>query len=167
MCYQVLPGAGVGWLVRKYGLTCDNVLSFEIVTADGRSRLASASENEDLFWALRGGGGNFGGLTSFEFRAHPVSTVLGGLIIYSRDRAADVLRFYRDCTVGTIGIAKSPNSRCSSSPLNPKSPPSRQTAGRASRLSGIGATALLASKHRHRRQTRLALLDSKPGSFFD
>src|SRR6516165_9938399 len=91
-------GGGVGWLVRKYGLTCDNVLSFDIVTADGKPRLASANENEDLFWALRGGGGNFGIVTSFEFRVHPVSTVLRGLIIYPRDRAAEVLRFYRDFT---------------------------------------------------------------------
>jgi hypothetical protein len=91
-------GGGVGWLVRKYGLTCDNVLSFDIVTADGKPRTASSDENEDLFWALRGGGGNFGVVTSFEFRAHPVSTVLGGLIIYPRDRAAEVLRFYRDFT---------------------------------------------------------------------
>jgi hypothetical protein len=91
-------GGGVGWLVRKYGLTCDNVLSFDIVTADGKPRLASSKENEDLFWALRGGGGNFGVVTSFEFHAHPVSTVLGGLIIYPRDRAAEVLRFYRDFT---------------------------------------------------------------------
>ena len=91
-------GGGVGWLVRKYGLTCDNVLSFDIVTADGNPRVASANENEDLFWALRGGGGNFGVVTSFEFRVHPVSTVLGGLVIYPRDRAVEVLRFYRDFT---------------------------------------------------------------------
>jgi FAD binding domain/Berberine and berberine like len=91
-------GGGVGWLVRKYGLTCDNVLSFDIVTADGEPRVASANENQDLFWALRGGGGNFGVVTSFEFRVHPVSTVLGGPVMYPRDRALEVLRFYRDFT---------------------------------------------------------------------
>jgi FAD binding domain/Berberine and berberine like len=91
-------GGGVGWLVRKYGLTCDNVLSFDIVTADGKPRVASAHENEDLFWALRGGGGNFGIVTSFEFRVHPVRTVLGGLVTYPRDRAVEVLQFYRDFT---------------------------------------------------------------------
>src|ERR1700747_606909 len=91
-------GGGVGWLVRKYGLTCDNVLSFDIVTADGKPRVASAYENEDLFWALRGGGGNFGIVTSFEFRVHPVRTVLGCLVMYPRDRAVEVLRFCRDFT---------------------------------------------------------------------
>jgi FAD/FMN-containing dehydrogenase len=91
-------GGGVGWLVRKYGLTCDNVLSVDIVAADEKPRLASSNENEDLFWALRGGGGNFGVVTSFEFRVHPVSTVLGGLVMYPRDRAVEVLRFYRDFT---------------------------------------------------------------------
>src|SRR4029077_18570031 len=91
-------GGGVGWLVRKYGLTCDNVLSFDLVTADGELRVASVSENEDLFWALRGGGGNFGVVTSFEFRVHPMSTVLGGLVIYPRDRAVEVLQFYRNFT---------------------------------------------------------------------
>jgi hypothetical protein len=91
-------GGGVGWLVRKYGLTCDNVLSFEVVTADGQCLVASAHENEDLFWALRGGGGNFGVVTSFEYRLHPVSTVLGGLILYPRELAREVLRFYRDFT---------------------------------------------------------------------
>jgi FAD binding domain/Berberine and berberine like len=91
-------GGGVGWLVRKYGLTCDNVLSFDIVTADGEPRVASTDENQDLFWALRGGGGNFGVVTSFEFRAHPVGSVLGGMVIYPRECAVEVLQFYRDFT---------------------------------------------------------------------
>lgn len=89
-------GGGVGWLIRKHGLTCDNVLSFEVVTADGGLATASSDENTDLFWALRGGGGNFGVVTSFEFRVHPVSTVLGGMILYPADKATDVLRFFRD-----------------------------------------------------------------------
>jgi FAD/FMN-containing dehydrogenase len=86
----------VGWLLRKYGMSIDNLLSCEIVTADGRVLTASHSENEDLFWALRGGGGNFGVVTSFEFQAHPVHTVLGGLLLYARDAAVDVIRFFRD-----------------------------------------------------------------------
>jgi hypothetical protein len=89
-------GGGVGWLIRKYGMTIDNVISFQVVGADGKVLTASATENEDLFWALRGGGGNFGVVTSFEFRAHPVSTVLGGLLVYPRPAAHDVLRFFRD-----------------------------------------------------------------------
>jgi FAD/FMN-containing dehydrogenase len=88
-------GGGVGWLARSYGLACDNVISFELVTADGEVRKASADENPDLFWALRGGGGNFGVVTSFEYRLYPVSTVLGGLVIHPRDRAPEFLRFYR------------------------------------------------------------------------
>ena len=89
-------GGGVGWLVRKYGLTCDNVLSFEVVLAEGKLVTASADENADLFWALRGGGGNFGVVCSFLFQAHPVSSVLGGLIVYARDQAGEVIRHYRD-----------------------------------------------------------------------
>jgi FAD/FMN-containing dehydrogenase len=89
-------GGGVGWLVRKHGLTCDNVLAFDVVTADGVALRASAEENEDLFWALRGGGGNFGVVTSFKFRAHPVDTVLGGLIVHPRAAAPSVIRHYRD-----------------------------------------------------------------------
>ena len=89
-------GGGVGWLVRKYGLTCDNLLSCEVVTAEGEVVTASADENADLFWALRGGGGNFGVVTSFLFQAHPVSTVVGGLIVHPRERARDVIRHYRD-----------------------------------------------------------------------
>src|SRR5258705_1892629 len=89
-------GGGVGWLVRKYGLTCDSLLSCEVVTAEGSVVTASEGLNQDLFWGLRGGGGNFGVVTSFLFRAWPVATVLGGLIVYPRDQAASVLRHYRD-----------------------------------------------------------------------
>jgi hypothetical protein len=91
-------GGGVGWLVRKYGLTCDNLLSCDIVTAEGKLLTASAKDNGDLFWALRGGGGNFGVVTSFEYRLHPVSTVLGGMIVYPRGQALQVMRFYRSFT---------------------------------------------------------------------
>ncbi len=88
-------GGGVGWLVRKYGLTVDNLLSCEVVAADGKLLTASADENPDLFWALRGGGGNFGVVVSFRFRAHPVHTVLGGMMLFPREKAREVLRFYR------------------------------------------------------------------------
>ncbi|MGH9309017.1 MAG: FAD-binding oxidoreductase [Vicinamibacterales bacterium] len=91
-------GGGVGWLARKHGLTCDNVLSFELVTADGEVLRASADEHPDLFWALRGGGGNFGVVTSFEYRLHPLSMVLGGMVVHPRDRATDLLKFYRSFT---------------------------------------------------------------------
>ncbi len=89
-------GGGLGWLMGKHGLTCDNLLSADMVTADGRLITASASENPDLFWGLRGGGGNFGVVTSFEYRLHPVGPVLGGMVLHPLDRAKDVLRFYRD-----------------------------------------------------------------------
>ena len=91
-------GGGVGWLVRKYGMTCDNLISAEVVTADGQVVTASAAENEDLFWGLRGGGGNFGVATSFKFQAHPVAQVVGGMIIHPRAAARDVYRFYRNFT---------------------------------------------------------------------
>jgi FAD/FMN-containing dehydrogenase len=90
-------GGGVGWLMRKHGLTCDNLISADVVTADGRLLRASEDENADLFWGLRGGGGNFGVATSFEYRLHPVGpTVTAGAVFYPGDRAADVLRFYRN-----------------------------------------------------------------------
>jgi len=89
-------GGGFGHLSRQYGLTCDNLRSAEVVTADGRVVTASATEHPDLFWALRGGGGNFGVVTSFEFALHPVSTVYGGPVFYPADCAGDVMRFYRD-----------------------------------------------------------------------
>ena len=89
-------GGGLGWLMGKHGLTIDNVLAADVVTADGQFRRASAAENPDLFWALRGGGGNFGVVTSIEYRLHDVAQVLGGLILFPLDQARDVLRFYRD-----------------------------------------------------------------------
>jgi len=89
-------GGGVGHLTRKCGLSCDNVLSVDVVTADGRFLTANAKENADLFWAVRGGGGNFGVVTSFEFRLHEVSTVFAGPVLYSLDVATEAMRFYRD-----------------------------------------------------------------------
>jgi FAD/FMN-containing dehydrogenase len=89
-------GGGVGWLIRKYGMTIDNLLSAQVVTADGKVLTASATENDDLLWGLRGGGGNFGVVTSFEFQAHPVTTILGGLLLYPRAVAVDVIRHFRD-----------------------------------------------------------------------
>jgi hypothetical protein len=89
-------GGGIGYLNRKYGLACDNLISADVVTADGRVLKASAEDNADLFWALRGGGGNFGVVTSLEYRVHPVGPVLGGELIFPLDRAKETLRFYRD-----------------------------------------------------------------------
>jgi FAD binding domain/Berberine and berberine like len=90
-------GGGLGWLSSKYGLTIDNLISADVVTADGRFLAASATENQDLFWGLRGGGGNFGVVTSFEYQLHPVGpTVLGGRMIYPLAKAKEVLRFYRE-----------------------------------------------------------------------
>ncbi len=90
-------GGGFGWLMNKYGLACDNLSAAEVVTAGGRIVRASSDENADLFWGLRGGGGNFGIVTSFEFRLHPVGPlVTGGAIVFPGEDAGDLLRFYRD-----------------------------------------------------------------------
>ncbi len=92
-------GGGLGYLMRRFGLACDNLLSVDIVTADGALVTASATENEDLFWGVRGGGGNFGIVTSFEYRLHSVGPmVLGGLIIHPMPKAKEVIQFYRDFT---------------------------------------------------------------------
>jgi len=92
-------GGGLGWLMGKYGLALDNLRSVELITAEGKILRASKDEEPDLFWAVRGGGGNFGVVTSFEFQLHPVGpTVTGGLIAYPFDRARDLLRFFRDST---------------------------------------------------------------------
>src|SRR5215468_7245305 len=89
-------GGGLGWLQGKYGLTCDNLLSADVVTADGRFLTVSATEHADLFWGLRGGGGNFGVVTSFEYQLHPVGPVLAGMVLYPFTKAREALTFYRD-----------------------------------------------------------------------
>ncbi len=89
-------GGGIGYLSRAYGLTIDNLLSAEVVLADGRLVNASSDENADLFWALRGGGGNFGVVTSFEFKAHPVGTVYGGPMLWPMDQARELMKWWRD-----------------------------------------------------------------------
>ena len=93
-------GGGLGWLMGKHGLSCDNLLSADIVTADGQFLTASAEENPDLFWGLRGGGGNFGVATSFEYRLHPVGPVVAGMVLHPIAKAKEVLRFYRDFARG-------------------------------------------------------------------
>jgi FAD/FMN-containing dehydrogenase len=93
----VALGGGLGFLMRKHGLTVDNLLAAEVVTSEGRILRASADERADLFWALRGGGGNFGVVTSFRFSLHAVGpTVMAGPVFWAADDTADVLRFYRD-----------------------------------------------------------------------
>ena len=89
-------GGGHGWLMRKHGLACDNLLSAEVVTEDGLVLTASQVENQDLFWGLRGGGGNFGVVTSFEFQLYPLDKILGGLLLYPLDVAKQVLRVYHE-----------------------------------------------------------------------
>jgi FAD/FMN-containing dehydrogenase len=90
-------GSGSGWLERPYGVTCESLISAEVVTADGRVVRASADENSDLLWGLRGGGGNFGVVTEFEFQLHPVGPILlGGMLAFPRAQARDVARIYRD-----------------------------------------------------------------------
>jgi FAD/FMN-containing dehydrogenase len=102
-------GGGLGWLAGKHGLSCDNLLSVDLVNADGTVLIASATENADLFWGVRGGGGNFGVVTSFEYQLHPVGPVLAGLVLYPFSKAQEALTLYRDFAtsipdeVNTIG----------------------------------------------------------------
>jgi FAD/FMN-containing dehydrogenase len=89
-------GGGIGWLMRKHGMACDNVTAADVVTAPGELVHTSAEEHSELFWALRGGGGNFGVVTAFDFELHPVSQVVGGALLFPGDRAGDVLAAYAE-----------------------------------------------------------------------
>jgi FAD/FMN-containing dehydrogenase len=93
-------GGGLAWLMGRHGMAIDNLLSAEVVLASGEVATASADTDADLFWAIRGGGGNFGVVTSFEFQAHPVATVLSGPVVHALDAAPEVLSFYRDFSAG-------------------------------------------------------------------
>ncbi|RYE88046.1 MAG: FAD-binding oxidoreductase, partial [Hyphomicrobiales bacterium] len=93
-------GGGSGWLDRKFGLACDNLVSAEVVTASGEIVTASATEHPDLFWALHGGGGNFGVVTSMRLKLYPLGTVTGGLLLFSAPKAPAVLKAYRDFIAG-------------------------------------------------------------------
>jgi FAD/FMN-containing dehydrogenase len=94
-------GGGIGWLMRKFGLTCDNLISAEIVTADGKIRQISATAEPELFWGIRGGGGNFGVVTTFEYRLHPLKFVFGGLVAFPLPEAPKVLAALRDYSTST------------------------------------------------------------------
>jgi FAD/FMN-containing dehydrogenase len=89
-------GGGFGRLARKFGLACDNLVGADLVTAEGRAIRATANENADLFWALRGGGGNFGAVTAFEFRAHAAPRTIGGAVVFAFEKPRDLLRAYAD-----------------------------------------------------------------------
>jgi FAD/FMN-containing dehydrogenase len=89
-------GGGLGWMVRKHGCALDNLISADVVTADGQLLTASERENADLFWGIRGGGGNFGIVTSFEFQVHPAGTVLAGLVLHPLSKGREAMRFWRE-----------------------------------------------------------------------
>ncbi len=89
-------GGGVGWLVRKHGLCCDNLIGAEIITAEGNLLKLSTKENPELFWGIRGGGGNFGIITSMRFQLHPVEQIVGGMILHPQSKAKELIEFYRE-----------------------------------------------------------------------
>ena len=133
-------GGGMGWLTRKFGLTIDNLTGAEVVTADGQVRRASAAEHADLFWAIRGGGGNFGVVTSFDFRLHQIDpTVSFGLFFWGLDQGAEVLRLARELVPGLppdLAVVTA----AVTAPSAPFVPPEHQlTPGYALLLAGFGS----------------------------
>ena len=129
-------GGGHGYLSRKYGLAIDNLLEADVVLADGRLVTANEDEHPDLFWAIRGGGGNFGVVTSFLFQAHPVDTVFAGPMLWPMDQAEDVMQWYRDF------MPEAPRTRTHSTPSSMshrgRPSPSTSTGGRCA--GSCGAT---------------------------
>src|SRR6516162_10845728 len=107
-------GGGYGWLDGKYGLACDNVLAVDVVTAEGLLVTASTEANADLFWGIRGAGANFGVVTSFEYRLHPVGPVVGGIVLYPISQGKETLRFFHEFSatcpdeISTVGLLLSP-----------------------------------------------------------
>jgi FAD/FMN-containing dehydrogenase len=103
-------GGGYGWLDGKYGLACDNVLSIDMITGEGQLVTASAEENADLFWGIRGAGANFGVVTSFKYQLHPVGPVVGGVVLYPLTQGRETLRFFHEFSatcpdeVSTVGL---------------------------------------------------------------
>ena len=149
-------GGGSGWIERKFGFTVDNLLSAEVVTADGRLVVASADRNPDLFWALKGGGGNFGVVTGFEFQLHEVGPLLyGGMMFFPIDRAADVLKAYRDF------IEAAPDEVCGGSAVLVCPARGLRARGRA-RPAGAGRDRLLPGSARGGRERLRA--DPRPGA---
>ncbi len=135
-------GGGIGWLQRKHGLTIDQLLSVDLVTAEGELVKASATENPDLFWGIRGGGGNFGIVTEFEFRLNPVGpTVLAGPIFWPIEESPKVLRFYRDW------IAEAPD-ELMTIVIHRKAPPLAFVPAGAARRAGRGRRLLLRGTRR-------------------
>jgi FAD/FMN-containing dehydrogenase len=133
-------GGGLGWLMAKYGLASDNLLAVELVTATGDVLTVDADSHPDLFWALRGGGGNFGVATSFTYRLHPVRTVIGGLIAHPLDAAPELLRFYRETSAclrasSTPPTAPARSLRRWSSSIS-ETPPRRSATSSRSRFGG-------------------------------
>ena len=135
-------GSGSGWLERKMGLAADNLRAARVLTADGHVVTASADENPDLFWALRGGGGNFGIVVEFEFALRPVGPIiLGGMLIWPRERAAEVTRAYRDL------MAEAPDALCGGLALMSAPPllPSRPSCAAAPRSASWCSTTAMPS----------------------
>ena len=106
-------GGGLGWMVRKHGCAMDNLLSADVVTAEGEFVRASTTENAELSWGIRGGGGNFGIVTSFEFRVHPAGTVLAGLVLHPLSKSREAVRFWREYEKTAPEATRPASSPCS------------------------------------------------------
>ena len=150
-------GGGLGWLVRKHGLALDNLLSAEVVLADGQQVMVSADENEELFWAIRGGGGNFGVVTSFVFQAHHLGAVLAGIVLHPAAVASDAIRRWRDLEASAPTSPLKAHS-CSIFPTTPRTAATarcagwpgrgvRGAAGRRQETCGHSASTSLNSRH--------------------